>query len=183
MIDLSPLENISSIGESLFIINNGSLASLSGLENIAPASIIDLNIYNNPLLSNCAVASICNYLASPNGTIEIYDNAPGCNSQQEVEDACDTITSVSEIKLNETFTISPNPLNSTTLIQYTLNQNSPVSLKILDLSGQEIKTLVNELQQQGEQQVIFNTAGLPAGVYFCVLKTSNGIQTKKIIKL
>ena len=44
-------------------------------------------------------------------------------------------------------------------------------------------TLVDEIQQQGEQKIIFNTADLPAGIYFCVLKTNYGMQTRKIIKL
>ncbi len=46
-------------------------------------------------------------------------------------------------------------------------------------------TLVNEVQQQGKQKVVFNTADLPAGIYFCVLKTNPpaGGQTKKMIKL
>ncbi len=167
----------------MYIVNSDSLTSLSGLESIAPASIIDLNIYNNSLLSNCAVASICDYLVEPNGIIDIHDNTIGCNSQQEVEDAC--WTSVEEIIIDNKFTISPNPLESTTLIQYTLNQNSPVILKIFDLTGQEIVTLVNNLQQQGEQQYIFNTGDLPSGIYFCVLKTNpaHAGQTKKIIKL
>lgn len=179
--DLSPFENINSIGASLFIVNNDSLLSLSGLENIAPFSIIDLNIYNNLLLSICAVSSICDYLVEPNGTVEIHDNAPGCNNQQEVEDACWTL--VDKMVFNDTFTISPNPLNSTTMIQYTLNQNSPITIKILDLSGREIITLVNEIQQQGEQKVVLNSDDLPTGVYFCVLITNEKIQTAKIIKL
>jgi hypothetical protein len=120
-------------------------------------------------------------LASPNAVVVIQNNAVGCNSPEEVEEAC--ITSVGEISFEETFTISPNPLNLTTLIQYTLHHNSPVILKILDLSGREIVTLVNEVQLQGDQKVVFNTTGLPAGIYFCVLKTSEGIQTRKIIKL
>ena len=182
MIDLSPLENISSIGESLFIVNNDSLVSLSGLENIAPASIIDLNIYNNPLLSFCEVASICDYLQSPNGTIDIHDNAPGCNSPEEVEEACEAV-SVDEIRLENNYSIFPNPLNSTTLIQYILHQNSPVILRIIDLSGREIVTLVNKFQQQGEQRVVFNSEGLQPGIYFCVLKTKEGMETKKIVKL
>lgn len=167
----------------MYIVNNDFLTSLSGLESIAPASIIDLNIYNNSLLSNCAVASICEYLVEPNGIIDIHDNTFGCNSQEEVQDDCDSITSVSELLFEETFTISPNPLESTTLIKYTIQNKSPVTIKILDLTGQEIKTLVDDLEQQGEQQYIFNTGDLPSGIYFCVLKTSNGMQTKKIIKL
>ncbi len=187
--DISMLNNLSNLGGDLIIggwwpyEGNFNLNNLSGLENIAASSIENLLIANNNLLSECDVKSICDYLAAPNGTIEIHDNAPGCNNQQQVQDACDSITSVRELIPENTFTISPNPLESTTLIEYTLKNNSPVTLKILDLSGREMTTLVNEVQQQGEQKVVFNTNGLPAGIYFCVIKTNQGIQTIKLIKL
>jgi hypothetical protein len=44
-------------------------------------------------------------------------------------------------------------------------------------------TLVNEVQQLGKQSVVFNTIGLKPGIYFCVLKTNEGVQSKKMIKL
>ena len=72
---------------------------------------------------------------------------------------------------------------ATTKIEYTLNSNSPVTIQILDISGQEIKTLVNETHQKGEHNVVFDGTELKAGIYFCVLKTNEGIQTRKIIKL
>ncbi len=182
---LTGLENLISIGGNLLIAHNDTLTSLSGLENIEAESISDLSIYGNAALSECEANSICEYLASPNGDIEIYENDTGCNSQQEVEEACDTSVIVTENTIKETFIISPNPLGSTTLIQYKLQTNSQVTLKIFDLSGKEMIILVNEIQQHGEQKIIFNTSDLPAGIYFCVLKTNPpaGGQTKKIIKL
>jgi len=114
----------------------------------------------------------------------IFGNAPGCNSPEEVQDVCDSIfTFVSELPKEVTFTIIPNPLESNAVITYTLNENSHATLKILDLSERLVVSLVNEVQQQGEQRIEVNTTGLPAGVYFCVLKTNKGIQTKKMIKL
>ncbi|MCD4697203.1 MAG: T9SS type A sorting domain-containing protein [Bacteroidales bacterium] len=81
------------------------------------------------------------------------------------------------------FTKKINPLESNSIIKYAILCKSPVTIKILDLTGQEIVMLVNENQQKGQQQIVFDTGNLPAGIYFCVLKTRNGIQTKKIIKL
>jgi hypothetical protein len=86
--NLDGIGNIISIGGYLYIYFNTSLISISGLENIDAASIDSLSVMFNPLLSVCNVESICNYLAAPNGTIEIHDNAPGCNSLEEVEEAC-----------------------------------------------------------------------------------------------
>ncbi len=182
---LSGLSNLSAIGGKLSFRENTALTDLTDLDNIEAGSITELFIVDNTSLSSCEAKSICDYLATPNGIIEIHDNAPGCNSKEEVQEACDSIASVWEICSENTFTISPNPMNPTTLIQYTLNQNSEVTLQILDLSGRLVAFLVNEVQQQGEQQVIFNTSDLPAGIYFCILKTNPARvgQTKKIIKL
>lgn len=181
--DLTPFENLIEIGSDLNVLNNATLLNLFGFENIDPGSINNLNIFDNPLLSDCDVQSICDYLLSPNGTVDIHNNATGCNSQGEVELAC--LTNIVDIGYDSLFTISPNPLESTTLIRFTLHQNSPVTLIILDLSGREIITLVNEVQQQGEQRIELNTSGLPAGIYFCVLKTNTAPagQTIKMIKL
>jgi len=179
---LSGLDNLTSISGDLEIINNEALNSLSGLDNIVASSIGDVNIHDNMSLSICDVESICDYLFNPSGEINIYDNAPGCNSPEEVQDSC-LITYEDEEMFNELFTISPNPIGSSSLIQYTLHHNSLVVLKILDLSVREIEILVDEFQQQGEQRVVFNSNGLQPGIYFCTLKTNEGIQTRKIIKL
>ena len=79
---------MNSIGGFLEILDNTALASLMGLDNIQAETIGDLIIADNSSLTTCEVNSVCSYLSSPNGTIEIHDNAPGCNSQQEVEDNC-----------------------------------------------------------------------------------------------
>jgi len=86
----SGLESLGSIGGYISIWYCDSLSSLAGLDYIQPATITSLSIRNNPVLSSCDVRSICEYLAAPNGTIEIQNNANGCNSIQEVEDACAT---------------------------------------------------------------------------------------------
>jgi len=181
--NLTALGGLTSVGGYLWIFETDSLTSLSGLENINASTINNLGISNNSSLSNCDVLSICDYLVNPGGYIIIQYNAPGCNNQQEVQDDCDSITSISEIISEETFTISPNPLESISVIKYTIPFKTPVTINIFDLTGQEIIMLVNERQQQGEQQVIFNTSDLPTGIYFCVLKTNKGIQTVKIIKI
>lgn len=183
---LTGLNSVTFIGEGLSIGGlyqggNTSLTSLIGLDNVASIGG-DLNIRNNSELFICDVQSICDYLATPLGTIEIYNNAPGCNSPEEVEEACENV-SIQKSNFNDSFTIFPNPVGSNTQIQYTLYQNSSISLKILDVSGREITTLVNEVQPKGEQEVIFSCAGLPAGIYFCILKTTHFTTTTKIIKL
>ncbi len=78
---------------------------------------------------------------------------------------------------------SPNPFKSATAITYTLYQNTHITLNIYDINGRLVSALTNEILPEGKHEVIFNGTDLPAGIYLCVLKTSDGIQTKKIIKL
>jgi hypothetical protein len=85
---LSGLEGLTSVGSYIYILQNVVLTSLTGLENIDAGHINELAIIWNFSLTTCDVQSICDYLASPTGTIKIHDNAPGCNSQAEVTGAC-----------------------------------------------------------------------------------------------
>ncbi len=85
---LTALYNLTSIGGELHVWYNNTLATLIGLENIDANTISNLFIRYNDYLSTCDVQSICDYLAAPNGTIDITGNSTGCNSQEEVEAAC-----------------------------------------------------------------------------------------------
>lgn len=85
---LTELNNVTFIGGSLNINYNNALTNLTGLDNINAGSIDNLMISENHSLSTCEVQSVCDYLASPNGTIEINDNATGCNNQLEVQARC-----------------------------------------------------------------------------------------------
>ncbi|MCK9400649.1 MAG: hypothetical protein M0Q51_11745 [Bacteroidales bacterium] len=87
--DLSGLESITFIKAGFIgIQGNDSLTSLTGLQINNADSIRLVQIIGNPLLSTCDVQCICSYLASPTGPVNIYDNAPGCASREEIETAC-----------------------------------------------------------------------------------------------
>jgi len=178
---LTALDSMTLVDGDITIGINGSLKNLVGLENIDASSISVLTITSNDSLTDCNTITVCQFLVELGGESVINNNAPGCNSAEEVIEIC--INPIEEIGFGNEFNISPNPLESTSWIRYTLNQSSPVILQILDLAGREMLTLVDEVRQPGEQSVIFNTSGLPVGIYFCVLKTNNGKQTRKIIKL
>ncbi len=85
---LSGFANLTMINGDIYFFFNDSLTSLSGIDNINPASIDDVSITNNNSLSTCDVKSICDYLASPNANVEIHSNSTGCNSPEELEEAC-----------------------------------------------------------------------------------------------
>lgn len=114
--DISGLSSLNTIGGALFLDDNDKLESLSGLDNIDPASILDLLLLNNGLLSDCDVESICGYLENPGGTLEIVDNASGCNSTSEVASACDE-NSVEQFRASFTIEIFPNPVDDMVFIR------------------------------------------------------------------
>lgn len=88
---LSGLENVTFIGGNITISGNSSLTNILSLENIDAASIEDIYINNNPLLTTCEAESICNYLTNPGGTIGIRWNANGCNNPLEIASRCGII--------------------------------------------------------------------------------------------
>jgi hypothetical protein len=77
----------------------------------------------------------------------------------------------------------PNPFNPSTTIKYSIAQFSNVVLKIFDILGNEIETLVDEEKPAGEYKVEFNGTSLTSGIYFYQLKAGNYIETNKMILL
>jgi hypothetical protein len=89
-------------------------------------------------------------------------------------------TGPKEFKLEQNF---PNPFNPTTTIQYQLPQNASVTLKIYDILGSEVATLVNEEQEAGYKEVQFSAANYASGMYVYRLKAGEHISTKKMMLL
>lgn len=76
----------------------------------------------------------------------------------------------------------PNPFNPTTLIKYQIpDNNTLVELKVFNILGKEVKTIVNELQDSGMHEVEFNASSLSSGVYFYTIKAGSYSATKKMI--
>ena len=77
----------------------------------------------------------------------------------------------------------PNPFNPTTNIRFQIAEGGFVNLKVYDVLGNEVATLVNEQKSSGEYQLEFSAIGLPSGIYFYQLKAGNFTQTIKMILL
>ena len=75
----------------------------------------------------------------------------------------------------------PNPFNPTAKIRYSIPQLSYVVLKVFDVLGNEIETLVDEVKQIGNYELIWNASYLSSGVYFYQIKASSFIETKKMV--
>jgi|AntAceMinimDraft_16_1070373.scaffolds.fasta_scaffold48963_1 hypothetical protein len=169
---LSGLESLTSIGGELEIKNNEILTSLSGIENIDYQSITNLKITYNPSLSYCEVNSVCEYLADPGGTIWLFDNSEGCNTQAEVQTACSN--SVTEILDHKSgLVIFPNPAKTKLFIRIK-NNTSVDEVVIYNQIGKKVlieNKLIGSLDISKLQQ----------GMYIIELVSSKSKIREKLI--
>ena len=77
----------------------------------------------------------------------------------------------------------PNPFNPATVIRYSLTENSFTSLKIYDVTGREITKLVNEKQEAGRYEIIFNGSNFASGAYFYELRSGEFVARKRMVLL
>ena len=85
---------------------------------------------------------------------------------------------MSSFKLSQNY---PNPFNPSTVIKYSLSAAGKITLKVYNLLGQEVTTLVNEVQSAGEHNVEWNASRIASGVYFYRLESNGFVQAKKMI--
>jgi hypothetical protein len=176
LIDLAGLENLAQIGGYITIMANTSLTSLSGMDNIETGSIIDVTIWENSSLTYCAVESICDFIASPDISITFQQNAPGCNSLNEVFNACMTGLNEGNDTENQ-FSIIPNP-SSTRIMIETSSATPGYQIFIFNLNGQEVIS-----QQITEHVKIIDIGHLPGGVYFVRMTGEKTTGVEKLIKI
>jgi hypothetical protein len=190
---LTGLNSLSSIGGILAIGNpsgngfydgNPVLSNISALENIEAGSIEALQIVYNPSLAECAITSICEYLAGPGATVSIYENAPGCNSQVEVEAVCDVDVPEEVGSRQSAVSSFPNPFSNFTTLEYELEHITKVNLLIYNHLGQRVAVLVDGEQVAGRHQVRWNATALPAGIYFYRLTADDyRLTTGKLVSV
>ena len=86
----------------------------------------------------------------------------------------------SKYELDQNF---PNPFNPTTNIRYSIVKTSKVTLKVFDILGREVETLVNMVQAPGQYTVTFNAQSLASGIYFYQINSGSFTATKKLLLL
>ena len=77
----------------------------------------------------------------------------------------------------------PNPFNPSTKIQYAIGSRQLVTLKVFNMLGREVATIVNEEQKAGNYEVEFNASNFASGIYFYRLHAGSFVSTKKLILL
>lgn len=86
-------------------------------------------------------------------------------------------SSVKEFSLNQNY---PNPFNPSTSIQYAIGSRQFVTLKVYNLLGKEVASLVNETKEAGSYSLNFDASDLPSGIYIYKLQAGNFTQTRKM---
>lgn len=114
-------------------------------------------------------------------------------TESDMEDFCaelletaynQLITSVKDESTPSDFVLNqnyPNPFNPATKITFSIPEGEHVSIKIFDVLGREVKTLLNEYKEPGDHSLEFNAAGLAGGVYLYKLQSENFNAVKKMI--
>ena len=169
--NLNGLENVTSINGDLQLINNSYLSSLDGLDNLDEQSIINLSILNNYQLTECEITPVCSYLLSPGGTVTIANNSSGCDSQQEVEEACKL--SVEEFQGDNPFILYPNPARDEINLEFS---------SIYEIERIEIYNETGQLVFSGiKPHRTFDISRLPEGFYFIGIHTAENSYKNKFL--
>jgi hypothetical protein len=125
---------------------------------------------NNDLKSISFWNDVIGYSVGKDGII-LYTSNGGVSSVDKIQQPI-------EYYLHQNY---PNPFNPTTYIRYGIAESGYISLKVYDVLGNELITLVNEEKTAGEYMVKFNSKNLASGIYFYELKTKEFIQIKKMV--
>ena len=95
-----------------------------------------------------------------------------------------TGTVAAEGKIPQRFTLYrnfPNPFNPATTIKFTLPEASNVTLKIYNILGEEVVTLVSDWLTAGLYTYRWNAGNLASGIYLCQLRTNDDVETRKMM--
>ena len=175
------LENLDglSTSELLFgfhwitIVNNSQLNNISGIENYDANFVSNLFIESNPLLNICNIDIVCNYLSlGKNGSFE--NNAPGCNSQNEVEIACGLIDALNDQRIDP-IQVLPNPGDG--LYTFVGLSASEASYSIYNALGENIAQ-----GKKNSNNYKLDLTHLPDGIYFLNLITEDWTYFTSVIK-
>ena len=174
--DLTGLNSLTTIGGGLTVRNSHGITSLTGMDQLAGSSITSLTITNNDILSECAVQPVCAFLAAPGGTVEIHDNATGCESQQEVTDSCAAI-GVPGISEFRPLTVYPNPGNGNIFLgNLPTGATGLFRAEMMTIQGQTVFSCFLTCEQP-----VFDPP-LAAGVYILKVLLGDRIFTNLIIR-
>jgi hypothetical protein len=124
-------------------------------------------------------------LALGGGSITVHKSADVTTASMNLGDAPEATEEIADVMPTAyaLYNAYPNPFNPATTIQYDLPEETFVSLKVFDLLGREMATLINGTQRAGTHTVRFNAGSMQSGVYICRIQTAQFTQTRKLVLL
>jgi hypothetical protein len=154
--------------DPLFVIDSYLISEYSpcrdtGYPGLTPNLLGSLNIPSLDILGNPRLLGEIDMGVHEYGSVGIED-----------------VNLVNELALSQNY---PNPFNPVTTISYSLSENSHVNLKIYDIKGSEVYSLVDILQNKGIHSVKFDAEELSSGIYFYRLSVNNVIVDNKKMML
>ncbi len=130
------------------------------------------NNYTNGFMSALYYENGEIYNFQTNGTTETYTMLKTMTEIDQEEHQ------LQKFSLNQNY---PNPFNPSTIIKYEIPERSFVTIKVYDVLGREIITLVNQEKPVGSYEVVFDSQGLTSGVYFYRMQAGSFVETKKMV--
>ena len=125
--------------------------------------------------NSCCVGAGCDSLGNPDSTINIGAFGIGCGEHSDISEELYTLPI--RFSLSQNY---PNPFNINTIITSTLPKTQFVTLKVYDLLGREVQTLMNEQKQAGIHVIGFDASELSSGIYFYRLQAGEFAESKKM---
>jgi hypothetical protein len=160
---LLSIQDASAVGSRIMLVNNELTASTNISEGITGGTEFNLIATTNT---------------------QIFGNKLGETNKMWAYGAAPVNTSNEDISILEKFVLAqnyPNPFNPSTIISFNLPQASEVTLKVYNMLGQEVATLLNSRMSSGLQTVKFDASNLASGMYIYRLQVGSNIKTNKMM--
>lgn len=122
------------------------------------------------------------YTATKKGTYSvIVTNTSNCSKTSDEINVTKSCKVSSMLKVTSSLRIQPNPATNAVIIQFNLSRTSLIAIKIFDLNGNEISSVVNENYEAGEHSFQINTATFAKGIYLVQMISADGVQNQKLV--
>ncbi|HEY6159596.1 MAG TPA: CotH kinase family protein [Bacteroidia bacterium] len=159
-----------------FVDSLGAVLNESQQRNFTQWPILGANIHPNPQIQQGASYQ------SELTDLKTWISARAGWLDWAIQGHCPVLTNTTnDNSMVDNIRVFPNPMSTSTTIALTLKQNADVSLRIVDVVGNEVALLLNEHAPSGESQVLFDREQLPAGIYFYQLQVNRSLKTGKIV--
>ncbi len=159
------------------------------IQNIPSACVGGSQSQTTGTFNPKAPLNVFNNTGDPNGLyiLRISDNAAGDTGALKAWSVTieygiplgisNNTNLASEYKLSQNY---PNPFNPSTKIDFSIPKSGHVTIKVFDIIGKEVATLINEYRNAGNHEITFNGSNLSSGMYFYRIEAGNFVQTKKM---